>query len=288
MRVDDLVVGNGAVGRAARSPARGTAGTSSPSSGRARRRRRASLRMKRSTASRLTSDAMNRRGSRCVWMTRASGYSANSCGERRQVPGRLQQPRGAVRLVRDPCDLERLQHPAVQAVHAPERLEVLELPAGEARRVVEHRPVRPGEVVQQRKCTHSHGRSLASSCIVMNSGWMSAQNSCSHSASSSRRRVGRGVARRRPAADAAPPTRTACADCGSSARSSSRIVVPVRGGPTTNSGASIGSRGSRACAAQCSCSRSQVCRTFSTSARVSTRPSRWSSASVSIAVSSRR
>ena len=39
-----------------------------------------SARIDRSTPSRLASDAMNFRGSRCVWITSASGYSAKSCG----------------------------------------------------------------------------------------------------------------------------------------------------------------------------------------------------------------
>ena len=70
-----------------------------------------SLRVNRSTASRLASDAMNR-----------------------------------LRPV-----LKGLQHPTVEAVHASqERLDVLELPTREGGGVEEHRPVRAREVVRQK------------------------------------------------------------------------------------------------------------------------------------------
>src|SRR5204862_371790 len=46
--------------------------------------------------------------------------------------------------------LKRLEHPTVQAVNPCEqRLDAFELPAREARSVVEHRPVRAGEVERQ-------------------------------------------------------------------------------------------------------------------------------------------
>ena len=83
------------------------------------------------------------------------------------------------------------------------------------------------------KWMHSTGKSLRSSCMVMNSGWMSAQNSCSGSLHASALTPVSGSV---PSGKWASYPRTP-RKLGSSARSSNKMVVPVRGGPDTNTGA---------------------------------------------------
>ena len=92
---------------------------------------------------------------------------------------------------------------------------------------------------------------------------MSAQNSCSDS-ESSRRRSTLPIEASGYRASYAIGARS----CGSSASSSSRIVVPVRGGPTTNSGADTAVAAIAGVDFHASCSRSHVWSTRRTSLRV--------------------
>ena len=206
---------------------------------------------------------MNFRGSRCVWITRASGYSANTCGSVGRWPGDFNSQRfGSVVVL---AVLERLQHAAVQAVHAVEGLEVLELPAhalGVSYSIDQYGPAKS----YARKCTHSHGRSLASSCIVMNSGWMSAQNSCSHSAS---RPPAGDVVRVVPAGRAAAralPTRAAGAAAGRARAARAGSSCPSAADRRRTAARRSARRRSRVRRCHAAWSRSQVCRMRSTSA----------------------
>ena len=83
---------------------------------------------------------------------------AEERSQRREMSGRLEQPPTrrrtvalavAVAVAVAGIVLERLEHPAMQAVHTAEGVEVLELPARETRRVVLHAPVGAREVVHQ-------------------------------------------------------------------------------------------------------------------------------------------
>ena len=162
---------------------------------------------------------------------------AKSARQRREVPGRLQQPPARRDAGSRGVVLERLQHTAMQAVHPVERVEVLQLPAGEARGVVQHAPVRAREVVHQE--VHALARQVARELVHRHELRMDV-----------RPELLLALRQLAPALGVALRARNGCSashaygarSCGSSASSSSRIVVPVRGGPTTNNGASIGSR----------------------------------------------
>ena len=90
--------------------------------------------------------------------------------------------------------------------------------------------------------THSTGRSERNSCTAWNSGWTSAQISCSHSLSTS------GSDRLESSAASASGMATGCRASaavgarrpGSRASSSNRMVVPERAGPVTMTGAVTG------------------------------------------------
>ena len=90
------------------------------------------------------------------------------------------------------------------------------------------------------RVTHSTGRSERSSWRAWNSGWTSAQNSCSHSLSTS----GSGRSGLPAASGSATGWRASAAvggrRSGSRASSSKRMVVPERAGPVTITGAVTG------------------------------------------------
>ena len=138
--------------------------------------------------------------------------------------------------------------------------------------------------------THSTGRSERSSWRAMNSGWTSAQNSCSHSLSTS----GSG----RPAAASAASGRgmgwRASAAVGgrrpgSRASSSKRMVVPERAGPVTITGAVTGWRVISGAASMAAVSSRRARSERSSSCLVMSRPTRcMGAASMAVARASKR
>ena len=131
---------------------------------------------------------------------------------------------------------------------------------------------------------HSTGRSDRSSWMAANSGWTSAQNSCSASVMANR------------AAASTPAGGTGCRTSvatgvrspGSSPSSSNRIVVPERAGPVTTIGASITSSATDGSRRRCSPRRKRVRSPRISSSRVMRRPTTWRSPPSMAAVRARR
>ena len=111
----------------------------------------------------------------------------------------------------------------------------------------------------------------------MNSGWTSAQNSCSHSDELAPA-LGESTAgsSRRPGADAAPPTRAARAATGRARAARAGSSCPCAAVRRRTAARRSARRAIAGVAATLSCSRSHVWSIRSTSPRVSTRPSRCS------------
>ena len=139
------------------------------------------------------------------------------------------------------------------------------------------------------RVTHSTGRSERNSWRAWNSGWTSAQNSCSHSLST----IGSGKSGSPAASGGGTGCRASAAvggrRPGSRASSSNRMVVPERAGPVTITGAVTGRSVISGAASMAAVSRRRARSERSSSCLVMSRPTRcMGAASMAVARASKR